>query len=36
LFFDEHIPGDNFALPDDVDNAKITAAEVKQVLESHF
>ena len=28
--------GDKFELPADIDNAKITAAEVKQVLESHF
>ena len=36
LFFDDTISGDKFELPADIDNAKITAAEVKQVLESHF
>jgi hypothetical protein len=36
LYFDEHIPGDSFTVPTDIDNAKITAMEVKNVLQSHF
>jgi hypothetical protein len=36
LFYNEQLPGDTFVLPDDINNAKITDKEVKQVLESHF
>ena len=36
MFFDKQIPGDEFVMPADIESATITAAEVKQVLESHF
>ena len=37
MYYDENIPGDRFKIPDDIDNAKITAKEVKNVtLNSHF
>ena len=36
MYYDDSIPGDQFQIPDDIDNAKITAAEVKHVLAEHF
>jgi hypothetical protein len=36
LYFDSSIPSDKFLLPENVENAKITPAEIKQVLESHY
>jgi hypothetical protein len=36
LYFDENLPVDHFELPEDIENAKITVAEVEHVLESHF
>jgi hypothetical protein len=36
LFFNESTESDTFVMPSDIDNAKITPAEVKHVLESHF
>jgi hypothetical protein len=36
LYYDEIIPGDQFQIPDDIDNAKITAVEIKNVLILYF
>ena len=36
MYYDESIPGDQFKIPDDIDYAKITAIEIKNVLNSHF
>jgi hypothetical protein len=36
LYYNNELPVDQFQLPEDLNNAKITTAEVKNVLESHF
>ncbi len=36
LYYNEDLPVDQFQLPEDIDNAYITAKEVKHVLTSHF
>ena len=36
LYYNEQIPEDRFELPDDMEHAKITTAEVKKVLEMHY
>ena len=36
LYYNEDLPVDQFQLPEDIDNAQITALEVKNVLTSHF
>ena len=36
MYYDDNISADVFVVPDNIDNAKITTTEVKQVLESHF
>ena len=36
LYYKEDLPVDQFQLPEDIDNAQITAKEVKNVLTSHF
>ena len=34
--YNKDLPVDQFQLPEDIDNAQITAKEVKNVLTSHF
>jgi hypothetical protein len=36
LYYNSEIPVDSFKVPEDIENTKITAAEVKHVLDSHF
>ncbi len=36
LYYNSELPVDSFIIPEDIENTKITAAEVKIVLESHF
>ena len=36
MYYDDNISADVFVVPDNIDNAKITTTEVKQVLQSHF
>ena len=36
LYYNSDIPVDEFELPENISKAKITAIEVKNVLESHF
>jgi hypothetical protein len=36
LYFNDQIPVDSFSLPEDIENAKVTPAEVKRVLELHY
>jgi hypothetical protein len=36
LYYDDKLPKDTFTLPEDLATAKVTAAEIEQVLDSHF
>jgi hypothetical protein len=36
LYYDSQIPEDKFQLPEDLENAKITPEELKQVLDMHY
>jgi hypothetical protein len=36
LYYDQNIPVDHFALPDDLENARITPEELQHVLQMHY
>ena len=36
LYYNSELPVDSFKIPEDIENTKITTAEVKNVLDSHF
>ena len=36
MYYNDQIPVDHFGVPEDIDNAKVTPAEVKNVLDLHY